>query len=44
MSRFDEILNKGQGFTFWLVMVLGAAGFYALLWLLLAIGTMAGMS
>ena len=44
MSRFDEILNKGQGLAFWLVIVLGAAGFYALLWLLLALGTIAGMS
>ena len=44
MSRFDEILNKGHGLAFWLVMLLGAAGFYALLWLLLAIGTMAGLS
>jgi hypothetical protein len=44
MSRFDQILNKGHGLAFWLLMVTGALGFYGLLWLLLALGTMAGMA
>jgi hypothetical protein len=44
MSRFDQILNKGHGLAFWALLILGAAGFYGLLWLLLALGTMAGMS
>lgn len=34
-------LNEG-GLVFWLSCILGAIGFYGVLWLMMALGTMAG--
>ncbi len=41
-KSFDEIMNEG-GPVFWIVAALSALGFWGALWLVLAIGTMAGM-
>ena len=40
-KTLDERLNEGGPF-FWFALVIGAIGFYGLIWLMLAIGTMAG--
>ena len=40
-KTLDERLNEGGPF-FWFACILGAIGFYGALWLMLAIGTMAG--
>lgn len=40
-KTIDERLNEG-GLVFWIVAVIGAVGFYGLIWLMLAVGTMAG--
>ena len=40
-KTLDDRLNEG-GLVFWIVAVIGAVGFYGLIWLMLAIGTMAG--
>ena len=40
-KTIDERLNDG-GPVFWVVAVIGAVGFYGLIWLMLAVGTMAG--
>jgi hypothetical protein len=40
-KTFDERMNAGGPF-FYLVATLGAIGFYGLLWLALALGTLAG--
>lgn len=42
-DKIDEMLSRG-GFGFWVFCIIACAGFYALLWLLLALGTMAGLS
>jgi hypothetical protein len=40
-KTLDERMNEG-GLFFWLACILGAVGFYGFLWLLMALGTMAG--
>lgn len=40
-KTLDDRLNEG-GLVFWIVAVIGAVGFYGLIWLMLAVGTMAG--
>ena len=40
-KTLDDRLIEG-GLVFWIVAVIGAVGFYGLIWLMLAIGTMAG--
>jgi hypothetical protein len=45
MSRFEqkieEIMQRG-GFGFWILCIIAAAGFYGLLWLMMALGVAAG--
>jgi hypothetical protein len=45
MSRWEEkteeIMQRG-GFGFWILCAVFAAGFYALLWLMMALGVAAG--
>jgi hypothetical protein len=40
MQKIKESIESGQGVFFWLAMVIGGMGFYAVLWLLLAIAVM----
>jgi hypothetical protein len=40
-KTLDERLNEG-GPVFWLAVVMGSLGFYGFLWLVMALGTMAG--
>jgi hypothetical protein len=40
MHKIKRSIESGQGIFFWLSMVIGAMGFYALLWLMLAIAVM----
>jgi hypothetical protein len=40
-KTLDDHFNEG-GLVFWLACILGAIGFYGFLWLLMALGTMAG--
>jgi hypothetical protein len=40
-KTLDERMNEG-GPVFWLACILGAVGFYGALWLMMALGTMAG--
>jgi hypothetical protein len=40
MLKIKQSIDSGQGIFFWLSMVIGAMGFYALLWLMLAIAVM----
>jgi hypothetical protein len=40
MQKIKRSIESGQGIFFWLSMVIGAMGFYALLWLMLAIAVM----
>jgi hypothetical protein len=40
-KTLDDHLNEG-GPVFWLACILGAIGFYGVLWLILALGTIAG--
>lgn len=45
MNRWEEKIEETMqlgGVGFWIVCAVFAVGFYGLLWLLLAIGTMAG--
>ena len=38
-KTLDDHLNEG-GLVFWLALVIGAIGFYGLIWLMLALGVM----
>jgi hypothetical protein len=40
MQKIKQSIESGQGIFFWLSVVIGAMGFYALLWLMLAIAVM----
>ena len=40
MSKFDEILNKGQGLSYWLLFAALALAFYGGLWLLMILLTL----
>ena len=40
-KTFDERMNEG-GFFYYLVAVLGGFGFYAFIWLVMILGTIAG--
>jgi hypothetical protein len=35
VNKFDEILNKGQGLSYWLLFAASAVAFYGGLWLLM---------
>ena len=40
MTKFDEILNKGQGLSYWLLFAASAVAFYGGLWLLMILLTL----
>jgi hypothetical protein len=40
MSKFDQILNKGQGLSYWLLFAASALAFYGGLWLLMILLTL----
>jgi len=40
MNKFDEILNKGQGLSYWLLFAASAVAFYGGLWLLMILLTL----
>jgi hypothetical protein len=40
MIKFDEILNKGQGLSYWLLFAALALAFYGGLWLLMILLTL----
>jgi hypothetical protein len=40
MNKIKESIESGQGLFFWLSVVISAMGFYAVLWLMLAIAVM----
>jgi len=40
MNKIKESIESGQGLFFWLSVIIGAMGFYAVLWLMLAIAVM----
>lgn len=40
MLKIKESIESGQGLFFWLSVIIGSMGFYALLWLMLAIAVM----
>jgi hypothetical protein len=42
MIKFDEILNKGQGLSYWLLFAASAVAFYGGLWLLMILLTLLG--
>jgi hypothetical protein len=40
MNKIKESMESGQGLVFWLSVIIGGMGFYAVLWLMLAIAVM----
>jgi hypothetical protein len=40
MHKIKQSIESGQGIFFWLSVVIGGMGFYAVLWLMLAIAVM----
>jgi hypothetical protein len=42
MRKLDEILDSGKGLAFYLLVLALGLGFYATIWLMLAIGTILG--
>jgi len=40
MQKIKRSIESGQGLLFWLSVIIGGMGFYAVLWLLLAIAVM----
>jgi hypothetical protein len=40
MTKFDEILNKGRGLSYWLLVAASAIAFYGSLWLLMILLTL----
>ena len=40
MIKFDEILNRGQGLSYWLLFAASAVAFYGGLWLLMILLTL----
>lgn len=42
MRKLDEILDKGQGLSYWLLFIVSAVAFYGGLWLLMILLTLLG--
>jgi hypothetical protein len=40
MNKIKESIESGQGLFFWLSVIIGGMGFYAVLWLMLALAVM----
>jgi hypothetical protein len=40
MNKIKESIESGEGIFFWLSVIIGSMGFYAVLWLMLAIAVM----
>ena len=40
MQKIKQSIESGEGVFFWLSVVIGGMGFYAVLWLMLAIAVM----
>jgi hypothetical protein len=40
MNKIKESIESGEGVFFWLSVIIGGMGFYAVLWLMLAIAVM----
>jgi hypothetical protein len=40
MQKIKQSIESGEGIFFWLSVIIGGMGFYAVLWLLLAIAVM----
>jgi hypothetical protein len=40
MNKIKQSIESGEGVFFWLSVIIGGMGFYAVLWLMLAIAVM----